>query len=168
MAYGTTPAGTITKEQTLLSTMRLPVAASTTITKGKVCTIVSGYVVTSPTTQVAGSKYYVALETVDNSTGGNGDQYVALARQGHFVTVTADGTIQPGDPVKASGSTAGEVVAFVKGTDAEGLKIGVYTGKEGGTIAKSGTSPYLESFTDNEDFTPVAAADGDVIEIELR
>ena len=39
MAFGTTSAGTITKEQTLLSIRRLPVAAATTVTKGNVLEI---------------------------------------------------------------------------------------------------------------------------------
>lgn len=165
MTYGTTSAGTMTKEQTLLPVARLPVTASTIITKGNVVTIVSGYAVKSPTTQVAGSEYYVALETVDNSSGASGDAYVYCARRGHFVTVVADGTIQPGDPVKASGSTAGQVVAFVKGTDAEGLKIGIYTGKEGGTVSKSASTPYAETLTDAAVYALTACADGDVIEI---
>jgi hypothetical protein len=164
MAYGTTSAGTMTKEQTLLPVARLPIAASTTITRGNVVTIVSGYAVVSPTTQVAGSEYYVALETVANS-GSNGDAYVNCARRGHFVTVVADGTIQPGDPVKAATGTAGQVIAFVKGTDAEGLKIGIYTGKEGGTVSKSASTPYAETLTDAAVYALTACADGDVIEI---
>jgi hypothetical protein len=167
MTYGTTAAGTLTKEQTLKGLARLPITASTTITKGEVVTIVSGYAITSPTTQVAGSEYYVAIETVSNASGASGDAYVRCARRGHFVTVVADGAIKYGDPVKASTSTAGQVIAFVKGTDAEGLKIGVYTGREGGTIAKASTSPYAETITDAASFAVTAAADGDIIEIEL-
>lgn len=168
MAYGTTPAGTLTKEQTLLGLIRLPIKASTTITKGEVVTLdSSGWAITSPTTQVPGSEYYVAVETVNNSSGSNADQYVRCARQGHFVTVTADGAINIGDPVKASTSTAGQVIAFVKGIDAEGLKIGVFTGKEGGIVSKSATSPYAESLTDAASYAVSDAADGDIIEIQL-
>ena len=45
------------------------------------------------------------------------------------------------------------------------IQVGTYFGKEGGLVAKAGSSPYLESYTDNQDFPPVAAADGDVIEV---
>lgn len=168
MAFGTTPAGTITKEQTRLSTKRLPVAASTNIVKGNVCTTdSSGNIVKAVSTSAAGKEWYVALEPADNSSGAAGDISVPLAQKGHFVTVVADGAINPGDPVKNS-TTAGRVIAFVTGTDAEGLKVGIYQGKEGGTIAKAGSTPYLESFTDSENFVPVAAAAADVIEVLLR
>ena len=170
MAYGTTAAGTITKEQTLLSTKRYPVAASTLITKGQVCVIdSSGNLVTAPTSATAGKQHFVSLETVDNSAGSAGDLSCPVAVRGHFVTVVADGTILPGQPVKTSTSTAGRVLAFAVGTDAEGLKVGYYTGKEGGSVNKSiSTSPYLETFTDGENFLTASAAQGNVIEIELR
>lgn len=165
MAYGTTPAGTITKEQTLLSTRRLPVAASTNVVKGNVCSInSSGYVVVATSSTAAGSPWFVALANADNSSGAAGDISVPLAAKGHFVTVVADGTINAGEGVKI-GSTAGKVVGFVEGTDAEGLKVGYYIGKEGGSVSKAGSTPYLESFTDNADFLPVAAASGNVIEV---
>lgn len=168
MAFGTTAAGTITKEQTLHSIRRLPIAASTTITKGEVCEInVNGWLITSPTTQTDNVQHFVALETVDDSSGSNGDLHAPVAVRGHFVTVTADGAINAGDQVKVSGSTAGQVVKAVHGTDDKNLIVGVYWGKEGGTVAKGGTTPFLESLTDAADFSPADAADGDVIEIEL-
>jgi len=167
MAYGTTPAGTITKEQTLLTTRRLPVAASTNVAKGNVCTInSSGDIVVATSSTSAGATWFVALAAADNSSGAAGDITVPLAAKGHFVTVVADGAIKAGSPVKMS-STAGRVVDFVEGTDAEGLKVGTYIGKEGGSISKSGSTPYLESFTDSEVFIPVAAAAGNVIEVLL-
>lgn len=165
MAYGTTPAGTITKEQTLLSTRRLPVAASTNIVKGNVCSInATGFVVAATSSTAAGSPWFVALAAADNSSGADGAISVPLAAKGHFVTVVADGAINAGENVKAS-ATAGRVVAFVEGTDVEGLKVGQYIGKEGGIVSKSGSTPYLESFTDSADFLPVAAASGNVIEV---
>lgn len=167
MAYGTTPAGTITKEQTLLTTRRLPVAAATNIVKGNVCTIdTSGNVVVA-TSAAAGKAWYVAIANADNSSGIAGAISVPLAAKGHFVTVVADGAINAGSPVKIA-STAGRVVDFVEGTDDEGLKVGYYIGKEGGSVSKSGSSPYLESFTDSEVFLPVAAASGNVIEVLLN
>ncbi len=167
MAYGTTAAGTITKEQTLLSIRRLPIAAATTITKGNVCELnSSGELIVSPTTQTDNIPHYVALETVVNSGAANAAS-CPVAVKGHFVTVVADGTIEPGNQVKVSGSTAGQVVVATHGTDDKNLIVGIYWGKEGGTVAKGGSTPWLESLTDAADFTPATAADGDVIEIEL-
>ena len=167
MTYTPTSAGTITKESPLISIERLSVTAATNIVKGNVCTIVSGFIIKAPTTQVAGSPWFVALENADNSGGASGDISVPLAKRGHYVTCLAGGVIKPGDPVKTDTGTAGRVIAFVKGTDAEGLKVGYYIGKEGGTIAKAVGSPYLELYTDSADFVPVDSATNDVIEIEL-
>jgi hypothetical protein len=161
MAYGTTQAGTLTKEQTQLSIRRLPVAASTTITKGNVIVEDAGgdYVVSGAANA---SQNYVALETVDNSAGADSDLFVPVAVPGHYVTVIADGVIRPGEKVMTTVGTAGQVITHA-GDD--NLACGIYFGKEGGTIAKGGATPFLESFTDDADFDPVNAADGDVIEI---
>lgn len=168
MAFGTTGAGTITKEQTLHSIRRLPVAASTTITKGQVCELnVNGELITSPTTQTDNVPHYVALETVDNSAGTANALYCPVAVKGHFVTVIADGAIEAGHQVKVSGSTAGQVIQAAHGTDDKSLVVGIYWGKEGGIVSKAGTTPYAETISDGADFEPAAAADGDVIEIEL-
>jgi hypothetical protein len=168
MAFGLTPAGTITKEQTRLSTKRLPVKTGVNIAKGNVCFVnTSGWVDIAATGTSAGSEWFVALEPANNTSGTNGAISVPLAQKGHFVTVVAAGAIYPGTPVKMH-SVAGQVVAFVAGTDAEGLKVGIYQGKEGGTIAKSGSTPYLESYTDSENFVPVVCAATDVIEVLLR
>lgn len=167
MAFGTTPAGTITKEQTLLSIRRIGVAASTTITKGEVVEGDAGDdLITSPVTQTIEKPHFVALETVDNSAGADGDLSCPVAVGGHFVTVVADGVIRPGDRVVVSGSTAGQVIAV--GAELQELVVGIYWGKEGGSIAKSASTPFDESFTDDADFVPADAADGDVIEIQLR
>ena len=166
MAAQLTPAGTITREQTLLPTRRLPVAASTLITKGQVLEFDAGSdLITSPTTQTADTTHFVALETVDNSSGADGDLDVAVAVRGHFVTVVADGAIQPGEYVIVSGVTAGQVVQG--GLISTGTACGIYWGKEGGVIAKGGSGDFLETFTDTENFAQVAAADGDIVEIEL-
>ena len=169
MVFVLTPAGTITKEQTRLSTKRLPVKTGINIAKGNVCFVnSSGWVDIAATGTSAGSEWFVALEPANNTSGTNGAISVPLAQKGHFVTVVADGVIYPGTPVKISGSNAGLVVAFVTGTDAEGLKVGIYQGKEGGVIAKSLSTPFLESYTDNENFVPVVCAQNDVIEVLLR
>ena len=165
MAFGATPAGTIVRE-TIISTRRIPVKASTSITKGQVCELSSGYLIAcaasgTPTADVA---HFVALEAADNSSGSDGAITAAVAVSGHYVTVVADGAIRPGARVQISASTAGQVITTAGDRD---LAVGTYYGKEGGTVAKSGSTPYLESFTDNQDFPPVACADGDVIEVLL-
>ena len=163
MAFGTTPAGTITKEQTLLSIRRLPVANATTITKGNVVeTDANGNAIVSPVGQTAKKNHFVALETVANA-GAAGALTVPVAVAGHFVTVVAGAAIQPGANVVAS---AGRVITMAAGSNND-LVVGIYWGKEGGTIAKAAGAPYLESFTDNADYPPVAAAAGDVIEVQL-
>jgi hypothetical protein len=170
MAFGLTPAGTITKENLKLSTRRLPVAATTNIAKGDVCEIDgSGNVIISPVDSVAGN-FFVALAAADNSAGAAGDISVPLAVRGHFVTVVADDAINPGERVKLSATDNGTVVPFLETTDSEEKLVGVYWGKEGGIVVKSTTDAdgYAETFTDDADFVPVAAADGDIVEIELK
>lgn len=167
MGYTATTAGTITKEQTLLSIRRLPIASATTITKGEVCELnASGELITSPTSQTDNLAHYVALETIVNSGAANALS-CAVAVKGHFVTVVADGTIEPGNQVKVSGSTAGQVVLATHATDDKNLVVGIYWGQEGGKLVKSGSTPYRETLSDAADYTPATAADGDVIEIEL-
>jgi hypothetical protein len=163
MAFGLIPAGTITRE-TIISTRRIPVKASTTITKGNVCELSSGFLVPSPTAATADVNHFVALETVDNSAGANGATTAPVAVTGHYATVVADGVIRPGARVQISGSTAGQVITSAGDIE---KSIGWYTGKEGGIISKDGSTPFQETFVDNSDFPPVACADGDVIEIYL-
>ncbi len=166
MAFGTTGAGTITKEQTLLSIRRLPIADTITLTKGNVVEPdSSGNLIVSPTARTRGVEHYVCLETTLGV--GAGLIFCPVAIPGHYVTVIADGVIEPGERVIISGSTAGQVVVHVTGTDEHDELVGTYFGKESGTIATGASTPFLESFTDTADFSPVACADGDVIEILL-
>jgi hypothetical protein len=163
MAFGLIPAGTITRE-TIISTRRIPVKASTTITKGNVCELSSGYLVHSPVAATIDVNHFVALETVDNSAGANGALTAPVAVNGHYVTVVADGVIRPGARVQVSGSTAGQVITAAATITKQ---IGWYTGKEGGVIDEDSSTPYQETFVDSGDFPPVACADGDIIEIYL-
>lgn len=166
MAFGTTGAGTITKEQTLLSIRRLPIHTSTTLTKGNVVEPNSaGDLIVSPTARTREISHYVCLETTIGTTAGV--IFCPVAVPGHYVTVIADAVIEPGERVIISGSTAAQVVVHVTGTDEHDEVVGTYFGKESGTIATGGSTPFLESFTDTADFSPVACADGDVIEILL-
>lgn len=163
MAFGLTGAGTITKESTLLSIRRIGVAANEIITKGNVVIPdAGGDLIVQTTTPVQGP-HYVALETVDNTGGADNDLQCPVAVAGHYVTVIADAAITPGAYVQGATSTAGQVITDAGG--AEGLRVGIYFGKEGGTIAKGGSTPFLETLSDDADFVAVDAADGDVIEI---
>ena len=164
MAAQLTPAGTITREQTLLPTRRLLVKSGETVTKGNVCELDStpaNGILISPTSQTVNKQHFVALETVV----GDGTLDCACAVRGHFVTVIADGEIEPGEYVLVSGSTAGQVVS--DGLISTGTACGVYWGKEGGVVAKGGSGDFLETYTDSENFAQVPAADGDIVEIEL-
>ena len=163
MAFGLIPAGTITRE-TIISTRRIPIAGTTTITKGNVCELVGGYLKNSPTTATVDVNHFVALETIDNSGGSAGDLSAPVAVSGHYVTVVADAAIRPGARVQVSASTAGQVITAAGDIDQQ---IGWYTGKEGGTISKDSSTPFQETFTDDSDFPPVVCADGDIIEIYL-
>ena len=163
MAFGLIPAGTITRE-TIISTRRIPIAGTTTITKGNVCELSGGYLANSPTGVNADVNHFVALETIDNSAGSAGDLSAPVAVSGHYVTVVADGVIRPGARVQVSATTAGQVITAAGDIDQQ---LGWYTGKEGGTISKDSSTPFQETFTDDSDFPPVACADGDIIEIYL-
>jgi hypothetical protein len=172
--YTVTAAGTITKEQTLLSIRRMPVAGAANIARGNLCKVDNqGYLVqaiqsngTAGHPFSTGTEYFVALEAANNTSGTDAAITCPVAVRGHFVTVVAGGTIQPGSVVKPD-TTAGQVVAFTTGTDPEGFRAGIYWGKEGGVISKSASTPYLESFTDNADFPPVACGSADIVEIQL-
>jgi len=168
MAFGLTPAGTITKQFTgMVSTRRINVKGAVNISKGNVV-----YVDTSGRSTVASNAddggFYVALENANNTAGTDGDISVPLAVGGHYVTVVANGTISPGERV-IIGAVAGRVENATT-TSAESKIVGTYWGKEGGKITKSTTSAdgYQETFSDQADFVPVNCATGDIIEIELK
>jgi hypothetical protein len=163
------PAGVITKEQTLLPPVRLPLSRGLKVTQGQVCVLdtSTGFIIVMSTIQPVDAAPYVALATVDNTGNASGFLTAPFAKRGHFVTVTADNAIQGGDKIKGSTTTAGDVMRFIPGTDNNNLAIGVYRAIEGGQVSKSATSPYLESFTDTENFPTAAAANTNVIEVEL-
>lgn len=164
--YGVTPAGSLTKEQTLLSIARLAVAGSTLITKGNVCIVDGGNALVVATSGQSSRTWYVALETVDNSEGSTGALSAPLAKRNHFVTVVANGSIVVGTGVKVA-QTPGQVIQWVEGTDSTDLLVGIYHGQEGGKIFKSTTTPFAEFRGAEADFLPVDAVDGDIIEVEL-
>lgn len=164
MAFGTTPAGTIVRE-TNISTRRIPVKGATTITKGQVCELSGGFLITSAAaTATADVAHFVALETANNSGGADAAITCPVAVSGHYVTTTANAVIQPGGRVQVDGAIAGRVKAAA-GTIS--TQCGTYFGKEGGSVAKGGSPNYIETYTDNQDFPPVACAAGDVVEVLL-
>ena len=82
MAFGTTPAGTITKEQTTLSIRRLPMTAATTITKGNVVEVnAAGTAIVAPVGQTVKVNHFVALETVVNA--GAAGALMQISRQSY-------------------------------------------------------------------------------------
>lgn len=172
--YTVTAAGVITKEQTLHSIRRLPVAGVANIAQGDLCKLDNqGYLVQAIQSNgnpghpfSTGTEFFVALQAANNTSGTDAAITCPVAVRGHFVTVVAGAAINPGSVVKPY-TTAGQVTAFTTGTDPEGFRAGIYWGKEGGVISKSASTPYLESFTDTEDFPPVACAQNDIVEIQL-
>ena len=168
MAFGLTPAGTITKQATgVVSTRRIGVNNGVNVSKGNVVYLqVDGFVTIASSADDGG--FAVALEPGNNTAGSDGDVSIPIAVGGHYVTVVSTGTISPGERVKI-GATAGQVAAATT-TEAESKIVGTYWGKEGGKVVKSTTSAdsYKESFTDQADFVPVNCGAGDVIEVELK
>jgi hypothetical protein len=121
----------------------------------------------SPTTAVAGSKYFVSIEAKDNSGGAAADLSIGVAKAGDIVGVQTTTILIAGDPVKSSTTVTGCVEKFIVGTDAEGLKVGYYVGKEAGVFARSGSTPYAETLSGTR-INPVDAAVNDIVAIELR
>ena len=124
------------------------VAATTTITKGEVISFdAGGDIVTASGTSSREDGLGVALETVDNSGGADGDLTCRFASHGTYVYCTAGGIIQPGGAVKPT--TSGEVIALTLETEMEDLLLGYYVGHEG------------------EERDATASADTDVIIVRL-
>jgi hypothetical protein len=124
------------------------VAASTTITKGKLVALnASGHAVlaTNSVGTVARGKF-VAIETVNNSAGSAGDLEVRCAIGNTYVYVEAGGTIKVGEAVKADANS--DAVAAT-GIFAAETHVGRYIGHE------------------NEERDPTDAADGDTIIVRL-
>ena len=121
----------------------------------------------SPTTPVAGTEYFVSIESKDNSGGSDGDLSIGVAKRNDIVGIVTTTILIPGDPVKSSTSVTGQVEKFVVGTDAEGLKVGYYVGKEAGTFDRASSTPFAETLVGTR-INPVDAAATDVVAIRLR
>jgi hypothetical protein len=124
------------------------VAASTTITKGKIVALnASGHAIaaTNSVGTVARGKF-VAIETVNNSAGSAGDLEVRCAIGNTYVYVEAGGAIKVGEAVKTDANS--DAVAAT-GVFAAETHVGRYIGHE------------------NEERDPTDAADGDTIIVRL-
>ena len=124
------------------------VAASTTLTKGKLVGLnASGHAVaaTSSVGTIARG-IFVAIETVDNSSGSAGDKEVRLAIGNTYCYVEAGGAIKVGETVKADNNSDAVVATAIFGAETH---LGRYIGHE------------------NEAAAPTDAADGDVIIVRL-
>lgn len=165
MAFGTRPAGTTTRSNPLVD--YLPLAAEN-LAKGKVCyTSDAGFITIATNAGSDNRSKFVTVEAVDNSAGSAGDLAIGVVGRGQYVTVETTTALSPGDPVKVSTTVNGDVELFVVGTDDEGLKVGTFLRKEGGTIAKNSTTPFTEEFTDDGDYSPGNAAANDIVEIRI-
>lgn len=169
MAFGTRGAGVTTRSNPMVEYLPLDAVS---IAKGRVATVdAGGHLNQATSADPAGSPFFVTVEAVDNSGGSAGDLACGVVGSGQHVTVEVasdSAALSPGDAVKVSNTDAGKVELFVAGTDAEGIKVGEFLRKEGGTIAKSGTTPFTEEFTDDGDYSVANAAAGDFIEIRIK
>ena len=93
--------------------------------------------------------------------------FVKVAKSNDIVGVKTSTILKAGDPVKSSTTVAGDVAKFVAGTDAEGLKVGYYVGKEAGTFDRDTSTPFGETLVGTR-INPVDAAATDIVAIRLR
>lgn len=170
MAFSNRGPGVTTRSNP--KTEYLPMAVEN-IAKGVVVqTNIAGFAtIAVEATTLLGSAWFVTTQALDNSGGSAGDLAIGAVGAGEHVTVTVSAgsaTLSPGDPVKI-GTDNGEVALYVVGGSADpaGEKIGVYLRREGGTIARAGSTPFAETLTDAGDYGVGTAVAGDVIEIRI-
>ena len=121
----------------------------------------------APTTPVAGSVFFVSIEAKDNSGGSAADLSIGVAKSNDVVALKTKAILKGGDPVKQSTSEAGAIEGFVEGTDAEGLKVGYFVGKEAGTFARASSTPFLETLNGTR-INPTDAAVDDIVAIRMK
>lgn len=168
MAFGTRGAGVTTRSDPKVEYIGMAVE---NIAKGVIVqTNLAGFTtIATEATTLLGYPFFVTVEALDNSGGSAGDLAIGQVGAGQFVTVSVSAgsaTLSPGDPVKI-GTDNGEVALWVTGTDPEAEKVGVFLRKEGGTIAKNGSTPFTEEFTDGGDYNVGTAVAGNIIEIRI-
>jgi hypothetical protein len=124
------------------------VAASTSITRGQTVALDASGNAVKATNSVGtiARGLFVAIETVDNSSGSAGDLEIRCAVGNTYVYATAGGAIKVGEAVKAD--SASKVVAAT-GILAAETHIGRYIGHE------------------NEEAEPTDASNGDIVIVRL-
>jgi len=124
------------------------VAASTSLTVGKLVALnASGHAVAATNSVGTIARgIFVALESVDNSSGSAGDLEIRCAIGNTYVYVEAGGAIKVGETVKADANSDAVVATAIFGAETH---CGRYIGHE------------------NEEAEPSDAADGDVIIVRL-
>ncbi len=124
------------------------VAASTSITRGQTVALDASGKAVKATNSVGtiARGLFVAIETVDNSSGSAGDLEIRCAVGNTYVYATAGGAIKVGEAVKAD--SASKVVAAT-GILAAETHIGRYIGHE------------------NEEAEPTDASNGDIVIVRL-
>lgn len=126
----------------------------------------SGFMTHATNTLAPDKKLFVVIKEIDNSAGVAGAVGVSVVGSGQRVTVLCDTTLYPGQGIKISPTTNNAVSAHLVGTDATNLLKGHYIGIEPSVYSKSGTTPYLESFTTNSN-PEVNASASSIVIVEL-
>lgn len=124
------------------------VAASTSLTAGKAVALDANGRAVAATSSVGtvARGIFIALETVDNSSGSAGDKEIRCAVGNTYVYTEAGGAIKVGEAVKADN---GSDCVAATGVFAAETHLGRYIGHE------------------NEEKDPTDAADGDTIIVRL-
>ena len=107
----------------------LAMAASTSITTGQtVAGDANGRAVLATTSVGDQAKgLYIAIETVDNSSGSAGDKTIRVAGGNTYVYATAGGAIKPGEAVKADSASKCAAAATIFAAE---VVLGRYIGHE--------------------------------------
>tara|TARA_R110002020_G_scaffold64430_5_gene170999 strand:+ start:11961 stop:12398 length:438 start_codon:yes stop_codon:yes gene_type:complete len=104
------------------------VAASTSITRGQLVMLnASGHAVLATTAGTVARGVFVAVETVDNSSGSAGDLEIRCATGNTYVYATAGGAIKVGETVKADANSKCVVATAIFGSETH---CGRYIGHE--------------------------------------
>jgi len=124
------------------------VAASTSLTIGKLVALDASGNAVAATNSVGtiARGLFVAIESVDNSSGSAGDLQIRCAVGNTYVYVEAGGAIKVGEAVKADANSDAVVATAILGAETH---VGRYIAHE------------------NESLAPTDAADGDVIIVRL-
>lgn len=130
-------------------TTTLPIAASTNLIKGQPCVVITGNVTAAVVANTAATTnaYVVPVESVDNSSGGDGDLNIKVVtvgpETGPYVALTSTEALTPFAYVEIGASSVVELF----GT---GAKYAQYIGKEAGVWSRAAGSPYDQTLSDGQ------------------